>query len=111
VLATCNDSQHRNPAEAVRLAEAARELTGGTDASVLDTLAAAYADAGRIDDAVRVGLQAEELATKAENPAMARAFRQRVDAFYRTGLPFREGPTAVALPPPTEQREARITEP
>jgi Flp pilus assembly protein TadD len=110
VLATRGDP-HRDPGEAVRLAEAARDATGGADPAVLDTLAAAYADAGRTDDAVRVGLQAEELAAKAGNPAMSRTFRQRVDACYRAGLPFREGPGAVGLPPTAEQREARITEP
>ena len=111
VLATRGDPQHRDPAEAVRLAEAARDATGGTDPSVLDTLAAAYADAGRTDDAVRVGLQAEELAIKAGKPATARIYRQRVDACYRAGLPFREGPATVALPLTGQQREARISEP
>jgi tetratricopeptide (TPR) repeat protein len=110
-LATHNDPQHRNPAEAVRLAEAARELTGGTNPVVLDTLAAAYADAGRMEDAVRVGLQAEELAMKSGMPPLAREARRRVDEFYRAGRPFREGGMSVTPGPPRPQGEASIREP
>ena len=110
VLATHTDPAHRNPAEAVRLAEAARDLTGGKNPVVLDTLAAAYADAGRTEDAVRVGLQAEELAGKAGVAQLARDARRRVDAFYRADRPFRESPAAAA-PPGSRQGEASIREP
>jgi hypothetical protein len=58
-----------------------------------------------------VGLQAEELAAKAGQLEMARTFRHRVDAFYRGGHPFREGPAAAGVPSTGELREARITEP
>jgi Flp pilus assembly protein TadD len=110
VLATHNDPRYRDPAEAVRLAEAARDLTGGNNAVVLDTLAAAYADAGRPEDAVRVGLQAEELAAKAGIPALVKDARRRVDDFYRAGRPFRDESVAVA-PPAGERGEARVSEP
>jgi tetratricopeptide (TPR) repeat protein len=111
VLSTHPEARYRDAAEAVRLAERARELTGGKDPTVLNVLAAAYAEAGRSDDAVRAGLKAEELANNAGRSAMARDIRRRVDAFYRAGRPFRE--SAAVVPPPAagEQREARITEP
>jgi tetratricopeptide (TPR) repeat protein len=110
-LATHNDPRHRDPAEAVRLAEAARELTGARDAHVLDALAAAYADAGRTEDAVRVGLLAEELADKAGALQLARDVRRRVDECYRAGRPFRETAAASVVRPAGDQGEARITEP
>jgi Flp pilus assembly protein TadD len=50
LLATCEDVTLRDGAEAVRLAEIARRPT---ISSTLGTLAAAYAQAGRFDDAVR----------------------------------------------------------
>ena len=50
--AVSTDQAVRNPAEAVRLAERADELTGGTEPRVLDTLAAAYAAAGQLTEAI-----------------------------------------------------------
>ena len=47
------DPSVRRPAEAVARAERLAALTAGTDATVLDTLAVAYAAAGRFDAAVR----------------------------------------------------------
>ncbi len=41
----------RNGAEAVKLAAQANELTGGKDATVLDALGAAYAEAGEFAEA------------------------------------------------------------
>jgi spermidine synthase len=111
VLATHPEARYRDAAEAVRLAERARELTGGKDPVVLNVLAAAYAEAGRGDDAVRAGLKAEELANNAGRSAMARDTRRRVDAFYRAGRPYREGRAAAPPPPAGELREARISEP
>ncbi len=52
LLATCPDGKYRSGVKALKLAEKALELM--PDASALDTLAAAYAEAGRFEDAVRV---------------------------------------------------------
>ena len=52
LLATSRDPNVRDPAEAVAHAERAA-VRDGSDPRVLDTLAAAYAAAGRFDDAVR----------------------------------------------------------
>jgi protein O-mannosyl-transferase len=62
VLATCNNASLRNPARAIQLATAANELTGGTDPSILDTLAAAMAGAGKFTEATRTVRKAIELA-------------------------------------------------
>jgi tetratricopeptide (TPR) repeat protein len=58
LLATCPDDQVRDGRRAVTLAEKAVELTERKSATYLDTLAAAYAEARRFDDAVRVQQEA-----------------------------------------------------
>ncbi len=52
VLATCPEASIRNGSEAVALAVRAVQLSGGKDPAILDTLAAAYAEAGRFAEAV-----------------------------------------------------------
>ena len=52
IIATAPNVELRVPAEGVRLAERAVGLTKGTNATALDTLAAAYAAAGQNDRAV-----------------------------------------------------------
>ena len=52
LLATTSDPQLRNGKEAVHLAEQACQLTQYKEAYPVGTLAAAYAEAGRFDDAV-----------------------------------------------------------
>ena len=61
VLATCSDDSIRNGERAVLLAEDACEQTGFSFGSYVETLAAAYAEAGRFDDAVRTQEKAESL--------------------------------------------------
>jgi Flp pilus assembly protein TadD len=48
------------------LAEKACKATNNTDPEFLDTLAAAYAEAGRFDDAVRTAQQAIQVAGQAK---------------------------------------------
>ena len=89
VLATCPDPAVRNGAEAVRLAEQARDLAGTPDGVLYDTLAAAYAEAGRFDDAIT----AEQSAFAAGQPsptAVAR-FRSHLISF-QAHRPLRESP-------------------
>lgn len=58
VLATNQDRNIRNSAEAVSLAERVNKQTSYTDPVLLDTLAAAYASAGRFSDAATAAEQA-----------------------------------------------------
>jgi Flp pilus assembly protein TadD len=88
ILATDPDPGVRNGAEAVRLSEAANAATGGRDPRALDVLAAAYAEAGRFDDAVRAATRALDLAG-ASASAEARHGAERRLALYRAGRPFR----------------------
>jgi len=79
----------RNGLEAIALAERANELTGGSEAFVLDTLAMAYAEAGRFADAERTAQQAIGVAAKAGANDDVAAVRQRLE-LYKTGQPYRE---------------------
>ena len=62
LLATDGDASLRNGAEAVVLGERAARLSGNGDASILETLAAAYTEAGRLTDAAEAGNRARSLA-------------------------------------------------
>jgi tetratricopeptide (TPR) repeat protein len=74
LLATASPEALRDPAEAIRLAEALAAWNGH-DASILDTLAAAYAAAGRMREAV--GTQARAVAT-ADGEAQRRDLESRL---------------------------------
>ena len=89
VLAASPDDELRNGPEAVRLAERACELTHYGEPSFLDTLAAAYAEAGRFPEAVATAEKAEQLATTAGLAAVAERNRQRLE-LYRAGKPYHE---------------------
>jgi Flp pilus assembly protein TadD len=62
ILATDPDPEVRDGAEAVRLAKSASLAVGGNDPHALDVLAAAFAESGRFDDAVRTAERALQLA-------------------------------------------------
>ena len=62
VLATVSPAALRDGPRAVELAEQANQNSGGGDPIILRTLAAAYAEAGRFDDAVRTAQKAIVLA-------------------------------------------------
>ena len=62
LLSTCPDAKVRDGARAVQVAQRACELTHDGSAKYLTTLAAAYAEAGRFDDAISTIQKAGELA-------------------------------------------------
>jgi tetratricopeptide (TPR) repeat protein len=88
-LATQPDAKFRDGNEAVRLAEHACELSAFKNAAFLDTLAAAYAEAGRFPEAVASAQQAIGLATAAGQNALAEQTRKLLE-LYRAGKPFHE---------------------
>ena len=89
ILATHPDSALRNGAEAVRLAERACELSGRKVAQFLGTLDAAYAEAGRFEDARRTAEQTRQLALASNANELAGAAEQRLE-LYRAGKAFRQ---------------------
>ncbi len=92
ILATNAEEKFRDGAEAVRLAQRANQLSPH-DANGLDTLAAAYAEAGRFQDALAAAREALQLATAAGNRRLAESLRKRIE-LYGEGKPWRD------LPPP-----------
>jgi tetratricopeptide (TPR) repeat protein len=68
ILATCTDANVRNGRRAVAEATRACELSGWTDCFCLDTLAAAYAETGDFDSALKWLNEAIEFDSDAEPP-------------------------------------------
>ena len=83
LLATYPDAGVRNPAEALRLASRAADLSGQADPFILYALAAAYAAGGRFEEAIATAEQAESLATDGA-PDLTESIRERL-SLYRTG--------------------------
>ena len=88
LLATCPQPRLRNGSKAI---EVARRAVQGADepATVLDTLAAAYAEAGRFPEAVATAQQALQLATAKKITDLEKVLRGRL-ALYRAGKPFHQ---------------------
>jgi tetratricopeptide (TPR) repeat protein len=86
LMATCPDNRYRQTDLAVQAAERALELGDGDDSRYLDTLAAAYANANRFDDAVRTAQAALDCARNADD---RKQIQQRVE-LYRQKRPFRQ---------------------
>jgi tetratricopeptide (TPR) repeat protein len=86
-LATCPDSESRNATKAIEAAEKACELSQWKSWGYVDTLAAAYAEAGDFDQAIKY----QELALKmapAESEKVQGA-KQRLE-LYKQRKPFRQ---------------------
>lgn len=80
-LAASRNPALRDPKEAVKWAEQACRLTGYSRAEALDTLAVAYASAGRFDEAVAIAKKAVALAEAEHNTALAKTIRAEIDLF------------------------------
>jgi tetratricopeptide (TPR) repeat protein len=89
LLATGNDAALRHPIAAIEAAEQAALLTDRRDPAVLDTLAAAYASAGRFEDARQTARRAIELAKERGDAALVAEISERLDR-YRAGRPYVE---------------------
>jgi tetratricopeptide (TPR) repeat protein len=88
-LATSPDAAIRNGADALAFAVHAVEITGGGDARILDTLAAAYAEKGQFADAALTARRALAKASQENQPALADAINARI-ALYESRQPFRD---------------------
>jgi Flp pilus assembly protein TadD len=95
LLATCPDPNVRDPAAAVQLAE--ELVVVRPDAQPLDTLGAAYASAGRFDEALEQMARAIARAEEDDAPELASVFRQRLEQYAR-GEPWIEAPLAPGAP-------------
>ena len=81
IIATVPDVELRVPAEGVRLAERAVRLTNGTNATALDTLAAAYAAAGQTANAVTTAERALKVAMETGEKALASDIGARLERY------------------------------
>ncbi|MEY2410226.1 MAG: protein O-mannosyl-transferase, partial [Verrucomicrobiota bacterium] len=87
LLATSADPAARNGAEAVRHAERACQLTEHRQAIFIGTLAAAFAEAGRFDDAIHAASEAIAVASSAGDASVVERNRQLLE-LYRAGKPY-----------------------
>ncbi|HTS19729.1 MAG TPA: tetratricopeptide repeat protein [Verrucomicrobiae bacterium] len=88
MYATLPPAKGGNPAQAVRLAERACGLSNNRVAEYLDTLAAAYAAAGRLGDAVATAQKAISLARSEGRMQLAGEIETRLD-LYRARREYR----------------------
>ena len=89
LLATCPEASLRNGPEAVQLAEKACTLTRFRRTIMVGTLAAAYAEAGRLAEAVAMAQKACALATE-EGDGTLLARNQQLLELYRAGHSYHE---------------------
>ena len=89
VLATSADAHIRDGAKAVQLAESANELTRGTNPVIVVTLAAAYAEAGRFDDAIQTAEKALQMASGSGLVSLTPSIQSQIQ-LYRSGRPLRQ---------------------
>jgi len=85
LLATCPDAHVRDGPWALDQAQRVSQATGYGNAEVLGTLAAAYAETGNFQEAVRWQMSALLLTPELQRSAL----EQRLE-LYRSGKPFRE---------------------
>jgi tetratricopeptide (TPR) repeat protein len=81
LLATSSEASLRNGQKAVELAQQAVQLSGGLSPPILDTLAAAYAEAGRFPEAVGTARRALELSEAQSNKPLAEAIQNQLKLF------------------------------
>ncbi len=89
VRATSAQDRFRNGAEAVRLAELACQLTHYETPLVIGTLAVAYAEAGRFDEAVATAQKARDVAVSLGENNLSSKDEQLI-ALFKDKQPYRE---------------------
>ena len=89
MLATVGDISSQDAAKAVELAERACERIEYKEPAILDTLAVAYASAGRFNDAVTTAQRAIDDAKARDQDELAGQIQKRME-LYRAGQPYRQ---------------------
>ncbi len=93
IQAACDIEGLRNPEQAIERALRACELTDYGTPEVVDTLAVAYAAAGRFHEARETARKAIRAAQSAGNTALAQRIKSRLD-LYDAEKPFRDASLA-----------------
>jgi two-component SAPR family response regulator len=86
-LATAPESSVRDGDKAVELARHANEIASNKDLDILDTVAAAYAEAHRFGEAVQTARQAIQLAESSGQQERLTQLNSELQ-LYQTGQPF-----------------------
>jgi spermidine synthase len=89
IRATAPEDGFRDADEAIRLASRAAGIAGDRNVTALDTLAAAYAAAGRFDEAVGAATRALDIASETGREEAGARIAERL-ALYLKGEPYRE---------------------
>jgi protein O-mannosyl-transferase len=93
VLSTCPDASVRAGRRAVELAQRAVQLSGGKEAVYLRTLAAAYAETGRFNEAMEAAQRALQMTERESNSEGGRAMQKDIE-LYRANSPLRDAALA-----------------
>lgn len=88
-LATTEDANLANPTDALKFAQRACELTDSSNPQILDTLAAAYAAAGRFAEAVTTAEKALNLAQTQNDGELAGQIEDRLK-LYKANQAYRQ---------------------
>lgn len=88
-LAASPNGFERNDEEAVELAQKAVQLSDGRDPTSLDTLAIAYAAAGKFSQADQTAHRALELAAEQHRSQLVDALNARIK-LYKANQPYRD---------------------
>jgi len=88
-LATSEDAKLRNADEAIKFAEFACQKTNYNDPVLLDTLAAAYAEAKRFEEAIKTAQKALDLAQSRKQENIIKEIQGRLQ-LYKSNQPFYE---------------------
>jgi tetratricopeptide (TPR) repeat protein len=91
ILATAPEDSMRDGAKAVQLAEDVAQRAGHPNAIVLRTLAAAYAESGRFNEAIATAQQAIEISRATGNNGLIVDLERSIAA-YRSNRAIRSGP-------------------
>jgi tetratricopeptide (TPR) repeat protein len=89
LFATIGDASVQDANKAIGYARRACELTANNNADNLDTLAVAYAAAGKFNDAIMTAEKALNIAKAAGQENTAREIQNRLE-LYKAGKPYRE---------------------
>jgi tetratricopeptide (TPR) repeat protein len=89
LLATLGEPSAADADRAIEFARRACELTGYKESLSLDTLAAAYAAAGRFTDAKTTAEKALNIAKETNQQELAQRIESRLK-LYEAGLPYRQ---------------------
>jgi protein O-mannosyl-transferase len=89
IYATSEQRKYRNGMKAVKLAKKLCKLTGYRQPLAMDALAAAYAETGNFDEAVKTAQKALSLALQFGPKELALGLQKRLE-LYQLGRPYRQ---------------------